>query len=143
MTKNERRQTKYPDSLYFHYHNENPKNNVCGDCVVRAIARGMNKSYDEVYKDLYDLGFKKKRMPNDKNIYSQYLKNQGWIKCNQPKFEDNTKYTCIDFCKLIAKSNKRYIMNVGAHHIVAIVSCKVNDIWNSSNEKVGVYWYKP
>lgn len=142
MNANERRQLKTPDTHYFHYHNENPKLNICGDCVVRAIARGMNKPWDEVYKDLCDIGFKKKLMPNNKKVYYKYLKDNGWIQCKQPRFEDNTKYSAVDFCEKIARYDRRYIANIGTEHIVAIVSCKVNDIWNSSNNKIGVYWYK-
>lgn len=150
MTKNERRQLKTPDTNYFHYHNENPKLNICGDCVIRALATGMNKSWDEVYKDLYDIGFKKKLMSNDKKVYYQYLKEQGWIQCKQPRHFDNTKYSGIEFCESLQKYNtfdgcditKNIIANVGSHHIIAIINGKVNDIWNSSNEKIGIYWYK-
>ena len=35
------RQQKYPETGTFHYHNQNPKNRLTGDCIIRAISRAM------------------------------------------------------------------------------------------------------
>lgn len=37
---------------------------------------------------------------------------------------------------------KGKITGVDGHHIVAIVDCKIQDIWNSSNKCIGNYWTK-
>ena len=72
----------------------------------------------------------------------KYLASKGWIKHKQPRKADNTKYTGKEFCKLLADKNKRYICNIGGHHMVAIVNGKVNDIWDSTGGCIGNYWTK-
>ena len=58
--------------------NINPKGWKCGDCVVRACAKATNKSWDETYQALYEIGFKKKRMLNDDCVYCKFLEDNGF-----------------------------------------------------------------
>lgn len=48
---------------YVNY-NANPKNRKTGDCVIRAIARATNQSWETVYAALCELGAKMKDMSN-------------------------------------------------------------------------------
>lgn len=57
---------------YYNY-NENPLQNRVGDCVVRAISTALNQPWDKTYKELCDLGFELKAMPNDKTTYKTFL----------------------------------------------------------------------
>lgn len=134
------RKDKYKDTETFTYYNANPKNRITGDCVIRAISTGLNKDYNETLTELYNYQLKTGYMLNDKKCYQKYLDALGYYKEKQPKKEDNTKYTGYEFCKYIAKPNKRYIANIGGHHIVAIVNKKILDIWDSSNKSIGNYW---
>lgn len=155
MKRNERMKQVYPDTKYFKFYNANPKENITGDCVIRALCTAMNKPWDEVYKALCEIGYKKKAMPNNKNVYYAYLKECGWIKCKQLRHIDNTKYSGIDLCKELQEDityrtpegeyniHNNLIVNIGAEHIVAIIDGRINDIWNCSSSKVGVLWYKP
>ena len=90
--------------------NLNPKGWKTGDCVIRAIAYATQQSWDDVYKGLSDLGFKKKRMPNDKQVYEQYLKDLGWEKQKQPRKWDNTKYTVNEFINSVSVYRERMIL---------------------------------
>lgn len=45
------RKDKNPTTNWFAYNNVNPKNKINGDCVIRAIANAMNKTWDEVKYD--------------------------------------------------------------------------------------------
>ena len=142
MTMNEKRQKKYPDTNAFHYYNANPKNKVTCDCVVRALSVALNQSYEDTYKELFEFSLKNGYMINDPKNEERYLKSKGWHRCKMPKHSDNTKYTGIEFCEQIAEYGKRYYLNIGHNHVVAVVNAKIYDIWNSSYNRVGVYYEK-
>jgi len=136
-----RRQEKYPETSTFHYHNANPKGRITGDCTFRAIATALEKEWTEVVMEMAELSCRTGYAINDRKGIERYLKEQGWEKQKQPLKENGKCYRAYEFCKMLDTS-KRYIANVGSHHIVAIVDGKVNDIWNSTSECVGNYWVK-
>lgn len=151
------RQEKYPDTVAFHYFNANPKNKVMtGDCSIRALARAGGKDWDTVLDELVVIAHKKKSVPNDQKILEEWMYNNGFFKRNQPRKEDNTKYTGFEFCKYLDDNPvvggyeiESVIAMIGAHHIVAIVQdatdCrfKINDTWDSSNRCIGKWYYRP
>lgn len=136
------RQEKYPETKTFHYYNANPKNRITGDCWLRAVCTGLNEPYNEVLMEMVrvhlETGYE---MSCDKAV-EKYLTSKGWVKHKQPRKADNTKYTGKEFCRLLADKSKRYICNIGGHHMVAIVDGKVNDIWDSTYKCIGNYWTK-
>ena len=140
----ERRRAKYPDTSTFHYYNANPKNKIGGDCVVRAICTALNQSWEQTVREMTELGIKKGLVLNDKNLFPEYLKQKGWIKKQQPKKLDGTKYTGKEFCKWIQKQGgqqyKEVIANIGGHHTVAIICGEVGDIWDCTDKTIGNYW---
>lgn len=136
------RQEKYPETKTFHYYNANPKNRITCDCVARAICTGLNEPYEEVLKGMFEMQLETGYEYTDTKGIEKYLESKGWTKHKQPRKRDNTKYTGKEFCKLLADKNKRYICNIGGHHIVAIVDGKVNDIWDSTDGCIGNYWTK-
>ena len=79
---------------------------------------------------------------NDAKGENAYLAKLGWVKMKQPRKADGTKYTGKEFCEEIARMNETYIAHIGGHHIVCIKNCKVWDIWNSTDGKIGNYWVK-
>ena len=137
-----KRQEKYPDTKTFHYYNANPKNRVTCDCVARAICTGMDRPYNDVLKEMFELQIETGYEYTDKKCIEKYLELKGWKKHKQPKKSDNTKYTGEEFCKKIANKSKRYIANIGGNHTVAIVNGKVYDIWDSTDGCIGNYWTK-
>ena len=136
------RQQKYPETKTFHYHNQNPKNRVTGDCLIRAISRGLDLPYDRV---LFELAYMSSEtgysMGDNKNI-DKYMEYYGWKRFSQPRKDNGKKYTGKEFCQKLAERGKRYVANIGGNHIVAIVDCKVNDIWDSTRGCIGNYWAK-
>lgn len=135
-----KRQEKYQDTSTFHYFNANPKNKVGGDCVIRAICTALNQSWEQTVMELTEVGIKYGYVANDLHTIKRYLKNKGWIMQKQPRKADNTKYTGKEFCKEYGSHYQNIIANIGAHHIVAIVNGKLNDIWDSTNGCIGNYW---
>ena len=121
--------------------NLNPKGRKACDCVIRAIAYATQQSWDKVYKDLFEIGFKMKRVAEEKQVYEKYLEDLGWQKQKQPRTYLNTKYTVNEFCKEIAASNKVYIVSV-ANHLTAVADKEIVDTWDCGYKSVGNYWIK-
>lgn len=133
-----KRQDKYPDTSTFHYYNANPHNRITGDCWARALCTGLKIPYTQVVMEMAELQCK---TGYDASVLiSKYLSSKGWIKCQQPRKVDNTKYTGKEFCKHYKLKNA--IANIGRNHIVAILDGKVNDIWDSTDGCIGNYWIK-
>ena len=138
MTREERRRIKYPETSTFHYYNANPKNRITGDCWCRAICTALQISYNQVVMEMAELQCKTGYDASE--LIAIYLESKGWTKHKQPRKADNTKYTGEEFCLELAEKNIRYVANIGGHHIVAIVDCKVNDTWDSTDGCIGNYW---
>lgn len=138
------RKEKYPDTRSFHFYNANPHNRFTTDCVVRAISTALEMDYNTVVMELAELQCRTGFDASEKTAINRYLADKGWVKHNQPRKEDNTKYTGKEFCRLLRKTNncKNIIANIGGHHIVAIINNKVYDTWNSTDGCIGNYWEK-
>ena len=137
-----RRQDKYPDTDTFHYFNANPKNRITEDCAVRAISVACEKPYNQVVMDLAEIQCQTGYDGSGKQGIDLLMKKYGWVMHKQPRKSDGRKYTGSEFCKKVATDNERYLANVGGHHIVAIVDCKIWDMWNSTGGCIGNYWTK-
>ena len=61
------------------------KKNMIGDCVIRALAIGLDQSYRRTRDDLFQLAMDTCNMPNSRRIYESYLESKGWIKNKPPK----------------------------------------------------------
>lgn len=138
--------------------NVNPKGIKACDCVIRALAYAMDKDWNRVYEDLYELGFKMKRMANEKQVYEKYLEKNGWVKHNQPReyfyeggYKDKMKkYTVNEFADMLSGESriigkgKKIIISV-ANHITCIElndkwQYELVDTWDCGYKCVGNYW---
>jgi hypothetical protein len=126
--------------MVYQLKNVNPKGKKVGDCVIRAIAEGLNLSWYKVYDDLVELGRKKCAPPNDKVVFRQYLKNKGLVQQKQERHSDNTKYTVGE---LIDKYSDKTLIISCAHHLTVAVKGTLYDLWNCSDKIAGVYWIVP
>lgn len=124
----------------FIYENLNPKDKRTCDCTLRALSLFLDKSWEEVYTDLFAVGMKYKLMLNDPACYKKYLKQLGFEINRQPKHHDNTKYTGREFCLEKADFSKKYLVHIGGNHISCIVNNKLHDIWDCSDGCIGNYW---
>ena len=142
-----KRQDKFPDTSTFHYYNANPKNKLTTDCVIRAIATALEQDYNTTVMEMAEMQCKTGYDDGDKKLYDKYLQSKGWIKHDQPRKWDNTKYTGEDWCRELwqnyrATNYKRIVANIGSHHVVAIINYKVWDTWDSTDGCIGNYWTK-
>lgn len=145
------RKEKYKDTATFHYYNANPKNRITGDCAYRAIAAATGIPYNEVVMGLAKVHCETGYEPTEGKGLEAYMKSIGWVKHKQPRKYDNTKYTGKEFCKELMRYDSEIdsgddmhhiLANIGGHHMVAIISGQVWDIWNSTNGCIGNYWTK-
>ena len=141
----------------FVFYNANPKNGRSADCVARAICVAVNKSWEQVIREMTELGISHGKVFNEDWTIDNYLKQNGFIKHKQPRKDDNTKYTGREWCKHLSINDKdgrlgTIVANIGGHHTVCIkptnsedgFNCryKILDTWDSSNGCIGNYWIK-
>lgn len=122
---------------YFSYKNINPIKNETSDCVIRALALTLDKSWDEIYKELAKIGFELKVDMSADESWRKLMDNHGWIK-NKISNAKGTKRPTV---KEFAKNHKegRYLLQV-ANHLTTVVDGVCYDIWDCS-DKCLYAWY--
>lgn len=119
------------------YYNPNPLKLSVGDCVIRAISLILNKSWEQTYIELTDLGFTMYDMPSSNRVWSELLKDYGFIR----KIIPNTCpdcYTVKDFC--YDNPFGEFILGTG-EHVVAVRDGNYFDSWDSGNE-IPIYYFE-
>lgn len=117
--------------------NPNPKRKLVGDCVIRAIAKATNKSWDDVYMDVVLQGFMMRDMPSSNDVWGTYLSLNGFTRHIIPDTCPSC-YTVIDFCK--DNPDMTGILATGTH-VIAVQNGDYFDSWDSGNE-VPIYFWK-
>ena len=122
--------------MAYKYYNPNPANNDTGDCVVRAISKALNQTWDETYWDLCDQGYLMGDWGDSNRVWDTYLRENGFIR----KIIPNTCprcYTVEDFCH--DNPYGIFILATG-NHVVAVIDGIAYDSWNSLRE-VPIFYY--
>ena len=131
------------ETKYYIYVNVNPKNKYCGDCVIRAISRALNQSWETTVRELTELGIKKGYVAIDKHIYPKYLESKGFRQMKEPRDWQNKKISIKEFIDMHeGQSLKVIVANAGSHHLTCIKGNKVNDTWDCSKSTMHKYWVK-
>lgn len=124
------------DTSTFSYYNCNPKYKRTDDCVIRAVATGIGRSWEEALNELVSYMIEDGHMLNTPELYGKYLCEHGWAKQKQPT-KNGKKITFAEFVKSF-KGNA--IANAGDGHVTYVSKGKVWDIWDCTDEIVGNYW---
>ena len=127
------------DTIYFHYHNANPKNKRTCDCVYRALSVAMNKPWKDIMMEMTEMACHYGYVPSDIVLINKYLKKNGWVKHKQPKFLDGKRVQGRIFAHSLHEGDV-VIANIGAGHITVFKKCRVWDTWDCSGRCVGNYW---
>ena len=122
----------------FIYCNPNPKENLTGDCVIRAICIAENKSWDEIFLDLMIKCFELKDMPSDNATWNKYLQSIGYKRHIIPDTCPDC-YTVNDFTKDNPKGV--FILGTGTH-VIAVKDGNHYDTWDSGTKIPIYYWSK-
>lgn len=121
----------------YSYYNANPYKIRVGDCVIRAISKALNQSWEDTYIDLTIQGYLMGDLLSSNAVWGAYLKNKGFIR-DIVSNDCPECYTIEDFCNEYPKGT--YIIGTGTHAVCVEDGC-VFDTWNSSGE-VPIYYYK-
>lgn len=119
------------------YYNPNPLKLSVGDCVIRAISLILNKSWEQTYIELTDLGFTMYDMPSSNRVWSELLKEYGFIRKTIPNTCPDC-YTVKDFC--YDNPFGEFILGTG-EHVVAVRDGNYFDSWDSGNE-IPIYYFE-
>jgi hypothetical protein len=124
--------------MYSHY-NPNPiKNNRVGDCVVRAISKALDMSWEDVYIELTIQGYMMGDLLSSNSVWGAYLKSKGFNR-------DIVSADCPDCYTIEDFANERpdgvFVIGTGTH-AVCIENGVIFDAWDSSNEQPIYFYYK-
>lgn len=109
----------------------------CGDCVVRALSKALNQSWEQTYTELCLQGYMMSDLPSSNAVWGTYLINKN--------FEEHSLmrnclscYTVLDFCKDFPVGT--YIVGTDSH-AVCIIDSVVYDTFDS-RDMYPTYYFK-
>lgn len=109
------------------------------DCVIRALCKATGKDWATVFNELIPISLEVQSMPNSKQVYERYLKQQGF------KYQgiSNAKGTKRPTVKSFSFSNKNIVAVLRvSNHLVTCSNGDYFDTWDSGNKSMYGYWYK-
>ena len=128
--------------MAFIYYNPNPQYSHVGDCVIRAVTKVTNSTWEQTYVKIVVYGFIMNDMPSANRVWRQYLKDNGFKKYLIPDSGPDC-YTVQDFCS--DHPIGTYILGIdnrNGGHVVAVVNGDYYDTWDSGQEIPDFYWRK-
>ena len=125
--------------MRFIRYNANPKDWKTGDCVVRALAAATQKTWEEVYEELCEIGKKKCRMPNEDQVINAFLKQNGFFPVKQEKDECGN---WLDIEQLIDTYPEDILVIRTRRHLTTALQGTLVDTWNCSGQKAGRFYVK-
>lgn len=124
----------------YSYFNPNPiKNNRVGDCVVRAISKALDMSWEDVYIDLTIQGYMMGDLLSSNGVWGAYLKSKGFKREIVP-FECPDCYGLLEFAE--EHKDGIYVVGTGSHAVCVRDGGTIYDAWDSSSEQPIYYYYK-
>lgn len=118
----------------YEFYNPNPYSRMVGDCVVRALSKALNMTWDECYCELSAYGFSLKDMPSANRVWGNMLSDKGFKRqiCD-------SDMTVKEF--VLEHQKGTYLLAIQGH-----VACCVDgvyfDSWDSGDEVPLYYWEK-
>lgn len=128
--------------------NENPTDNLVGDCAVRALAGVLEISWEEAAWKLAEAGDFICTHINETTNIEKCLEKEGFEK-HGPIHKNGHILNGKEFCDLIHdmfQAGTRLYAYPGHSHAVAILvfdgDYKIVDTWDSTNKPITGYWAK-
>ena len=134
-------QSLTPYSILIHkkyrYYNCNPFAKSTDDCVIRSICAAEGESWEKTFRELTEYAIRYGDMLNTPELYGRYLEDRGWKRNKQPRLANGKKVRIADFLDCFGGCA---VAHAGNQHLTYIAEGSVWDIWDCSNEILGVYW---
>lgn len=128
--------------------NENPTDNIVGDCAVRALAGALEITWEEAAWKLVKAGDLVCSHINTTTNIEKCLKKEGFEK-HGPIYRNGRMLKGREFCALIHDmfpAGTRIYAYPGHSHAVAILvfdgDYKIVDTWDSTSRPITGYWAK-
>ena len=120
------------------FFNPNPSGKRIGDCVVRAIAKLTEQSWDDTYIDIALKGYELADMPSSNAVWAAVLRQRGFRRFIISD-ECPDCYTVRDFC--IDFPRGAFLLATGSH-VVTVIDGDYYDAWDSGSEVPVAFWTK-
>lgn len=118
-------------------YNPNPRGKRVGDCVVRALSKALDRSWNDTYISLCIEGYLQGDLPSANTVWDRFLLKQGYSRAIIPR-ECPVCYSVEDFAE--DHPTGRYVVGTGTH-AVAVIDGVIYDAWESSDEQP-IYYYR-
>ena len=122
----------------FKKYNSNPKGEYVGDCVIRAISKATDLSWDRVYAELAVQGFMMADMPSSDAVWGAVLRQAGYYREAVP----NTCPDCYTVADFAADHPEGIFVLALGGHVVTVDQGDWFDTWDSGNEIPQYYFYR-
>ena len=123
-------------SVFMHY-NPNPVARNVDDCVIRAVSKALNITWEEAFARLSFAGYQMGDLQNSSVVYGSVLRQNGFKRAIIPNTCPDC-YTAKDFC--IDNPNGVYFLSFGAH-VATVVDGLLYDSVNTEYEIPIYCWY--
>lgn len=120
----------------FEYCNLNPNGLRVGDCVIRAISKALNQSWETTYIELSIQGFIMGDLLAANAVWGEYLKSKGYARKMIPN-DCPECYHINDFAN--EHPDGTFIIGTGTH-ATTIIDGVIYDVWNCGDE-IPLYYY--
>lgn len=120
-----------------------PKNWYINDSAIRAIAKALNKSWEDAYDILSATGKKLYNIPTSKQVIEHVLTECGFnfVTYGKP-VKDEKRPNVKEFINNVQRPNKIYVLNL-ADYFVCTIDKNVYDVSdNCLKSSVYSYWVK-
>lgn len=118
--------------------NLNPANKMEDDCVCRAIAFVMDKTWNEVYMDLSMQGFLMKSKMDKNYVWGAYLKKNGFKRYIIP----NTCPDCYTISNFVEDNPNGVFLLATDGHVVGVKDGNYYDTTDTGYLVPLYYWKK-
>ena len=118
------------------FYNPNPCGKAVGDCVIRAVSKIENLTWEQTFISICVFAYVHCDMPSSNAVWSAYLKSRGYRQYSLPTNCPDC-YTVRDFCYDNPKGS--FLVGTGTH-VVAVVDGDYYDAWDSGNEVIDRYF---
>ena len=120
------------------FFNPNPSGNRIGDCVIRAIAKLTDQTWEDTYIDVAIKGYELCDMPSSNAVWGSLLRQRGFHRFIIPD-ECPVCYTVKDFCFDFPRG--AFLLATGSH-VVTVIDGNYFDAWDSGAEVPVAFWTK-